>query len=363
MANNQKLPYLPDIKTLLSAGINPKTGLPEKKSKKTYRKDDIKRAIQILDEQNAINRYQWYNLPCDLSSQDLERMIYYKGQLCFFYLEDLDKFFFMPYALNGGIDFYGRFLSIHPVPFSGGTSEKEKDEIAKQRNYLSTLKLDVLYDIPIDFVDPRKNCVLIHDYSKQISQTIVSRSQIQDTIIDIMSDCIPFMRTAILNSTGIKGMRVSSEDEQSNVLAANDSIDRAALNGEKYIPIVGNLEFQDLAEGPTLKSEEFMIAMQSLDNFRLSLYGLENGGLFQKKSHMLEAEQAMNAGIAKSPLNDGLAIRQKFCDIVNAVWGVGISCELSESAINADNNNNGIISDEHDQSGIPGDQGVITDDV
>ena len=83
---------------------------------------------------------------------------------------------------------------------------------------------------------------------------------------------------------------MNTQDESSNVVAANRSVDSAALNGQRYIPIVGNLEFQDLAGGDVAKAEEFLLALQSLDNFRLSLYGLDNGGLFQKKSHMLEAE-------------------------------------------------------------------------
>ena len=96
--------------------------------------------------------------------------------------------------------------------------------------------------------------------------------------------------------------------------------------------------------------------MQSLDNFRLSLYGLDNGGLFQKKSHMLEAEQEANAGHAKSPLDDGLMIRQHMCDVANALWGIGMSCEISETALSADMNGDMLSVDNQDQTGIPGQQ-------
>ena len=30
----------------------------------------------------GLNRFQWYNLPLDISSQELERLLYYRGQLC-----------------------------------------------------------------------------------------------------------------------------------------------------------------------------------------------------------------------------------------------------------------------------------------
>lgn len=357
MAN--KGPALYNLEPFYQAGIDPKTGLPLKMGKAGdgWRKEAVKKALRMVDEQEAVNRYVWYNLPCDISSQELERMLYYRGQLCFFYDKNLEEFYFMPYALDGGIDFYGRFNRIHPVPMAEGVDDEEKREYAKQRNYLSTLKLNVLYDVPLDEVNPFESCVLLHDYTKQLSQTIISRQVINDPLLDIMSDCIPFMRTNLLNSTGVDGVRVNSQDEQSNVIAASMAIDKAALNGEKYVPIIGLAEFQELTPGQVAKSEEYMLAMQSLNNFRLSLYGLESGGLFEKKSHMLESEQQMNAGTTGLVLQDGLAIRQRFCDIVNSVYGVGISCEIAETASGADMNMDGLISDETDQSGeFQGDQ-------
>lgn len=264
------------------------------------------------------------------------------------------QFYFMPYALDGGIDFYGRFNSIHPVPFAEGTSDAEKKKFAEQRNYLSTIKLQCTYDVLLDMPtekDWKGRCVLLHDYTKQLAQTIIPRCQLNDGVIDIMSDCVPFMRTALLNSTGVMGMRVNSEDEQSNVHAASSLINRAALNGEKYIAIVGNIEFQDLTGGEVAKSEEFLLAMQALDNFRLSTYGIENGGLFEKKAHTLESEQAMNTGNTGIVYNDGLAIRQHFCDVVNSIWGVGIWCMPSEQAMGVDTSGDGIVMDEEDQSG------------
>lgn len=360
MENNKKQrgPYLPNYEPFIAAGIDPKTGLPIKMGdcNDGLLKSAIKQSLRILDEQNAVTRYTWYNLPCDITSQELERMLYYKGQLCMFYFEPLDKFFFMPYALDGTIDFYGRFNRVHPVPMAEGQTDIEKEQFSKQRDLLSTIKLDVLYDIPLEPVNPYTSCVLLHDYTKQMSQTVVSRQIVNDPILDVMADCFPLMRTALFNSTGVQGLRVNSQDEQSNVVAANQSIDKAALNGQRYIPVLGQIDFQDLAGGEVAKSEEFLLAMQSLDNFRLSLYGLDNGGLFQKKSHMLEAEQDMNAAHAKSPLDDGLMIRQHMCDIANAIWGVGMSCEVSETALGADKNGDMFAVDNQDQTGIPGQQ-------
>lgn len=362
---NKKGPYLPNLEPLIAAGIDPKTGLPAKvvSENPCFLKENIKRLIRIQDEQDAVNRYTWYNLPDGLNSQMLERMIYYKGQLCFFYFKEMDKFYFMPYALDGGIDFYGRYVGVHPIPFSGGTTDEEKANAAKQMTILSAKKLKPTYDIltPEELLEEGlaaydTRCVLLKDYTEQLAQTVTPRQMLNDAIIDVESECIPFMRTALIRATGVKGMRVGSQDEQSNVQAANNSMLDAALSGKVNIPIIGSVDFQELNDGQVGKSEEFMMALQSLDNFRLSTYGLENGGLFQKRERKLVSEQEMNAGGGSIGLimQDGLSIRQRFCDIVNSIWGLGIWCDVSETVSGTDKDMDGELSDQQDQSGTMG---------
>lgn len=345
-----------DVNTLIQAGFNPKTGLPAKldSDEKCLLKENIKKTLRILDEQNAINRYKWYNLPSSLDGQLIERILYYKGQGMFFYMETNDTFYFLPYALDGTIDVYGRFKSVTPLPFNGSSSNEE----GKQTPWITGLSRSPVYDVLIeDLADQFENgCVLLSDYSKQISQTNISRQILQDPILDAMAEAFPLARTSLIAHSGIKGMRVNDEDQKAQVELASKSITKAALNGKMWIPLVGQIEFQELTDGSALKSEEFLLYMQSLDNFRLSLYGLDNGGLFQKKSHMLEAEQDMNSGNIGLVYQDGLSLRQKFCDIVNSIWGLGIWCEASETVVGIDKNLDGEISDNQDQSGIPGEQ-------
>ena len=312
-------PKIPDFKTLIQAGFDPKTGLPNKIGTKPCLKENVKKALRLIDEQDAVNRYTWYNLPCNITSQELERMLYYKGQLAFFYMEDLDEFYFCPYALDGTIDFYGRFNTIHPVPMTSGEEKAGK----AQAELLSQIKLKCVYGIklPEDLKveDLTKSAVLLHDYSKQLSQTIIPRQIINDGIIDIEAECIPFMRTALIEETGVMGVRVQDADQAAAVQDGANSLVNAAMNGDMYVPIVGQMEFQELTNGGTGKAEDYMLAMQSLDNFRLSLYGIDNGGLFEKKAHELQSEADINGGPVGLVLQDGLSIRQNFCNIVNSI--------------------------------------------
>ena len=340
MANySNKGPKMVPLDLYIQAGIDPKTGLPLKCSGSVPSElvNNVKRQLNIVDLQDALNRYTWYNLPKGLTGNLIERILYYKGQGALFYMESNETFYFLPFALDGSIDVYGRFTGITFLPFNGATSDGE------EKPWIQGFKKTPRYEV---MTDPEEatvenvldSCVILRDYSQQISQTILPRSTVNESILNVMAECIPLMRTALINSTGVNGMKVSNEDEQSNVKAASLAIQKAALNGEKWIPIVGQVEFQEMVNGPTAKAEEFLLSMQALDNYRLSLYGLDNGGLFQKRSHMLEAEQRMNNGNSGIILQDGLYQRQEFCDIVNSWFGLSIYCEISETVNNIDVN-------------------------
>lgn len=339
---------LPDVNLLLQAGFDPKTGLPlkyaggEDGSRVLFK--DIRKVLRVIDEQDAVNRFQWFNLPLDMSGQDLERLLYYKGQLAFFYLKELNKFFCLPYALSGGIDAYGRYQTIHPIPFASGSKEKN-DTTKVLADYLATKNFDVLYDVvtPEELLKKpdyylTECCVLLGDYSKQLSETVIPRCELNAPVIDTMATCIPYMNTALMNATGVTGVKVNTQDEAVQVAIASQAVKEHALEGGRYVPMAGNLNFQELATSQVAKAEEYLLAMQSLDNFRLSTYGLENGGLFQKKSHMLEAEQKTNSGMNSLVMRDGLLKRQTWSNIINSVWGTGTYCMVSEEALGADYN-------------------------
>ena len=345
--NNAKL-YDPE--TMVQAGIDPKTGLPLKMGDTNCAlKTNIKKQLRIVDEQDAINSFTWYNLPEGLNGRLIERILYYKGQGMIFYLNG--KFYFLPYALSGSIDVYGRFTKVTPLPFNGTAGDGTKD-----KPWITGLEFTPVYDVqlPEDYINLqpeelvskiKDSCVILKDYTEQYSQTNISRQVLNDPVLDIMSDCFPFMRTALLNSTGVQGMRVNTENEATNVWAANNSITKAALEGYSKVPVVGNVDFQDLTPGSVAKAEEFLLGMQSLDNYRLSLHGLDNGGIFQKKSHMLEAEQEMNAGNIGLILRDRLQNRQDFCTIFNSIFGHNMWCEVSETAIGMDTTGDGVAGD------------------
>lgn len=132
---------------------------------------------------------------------------------------------------------------------------------------------------------------------------------------------MPFLRTALLNATGTKGIRVNDADQADSVREGSASMIDAATHAEPFVPIVGNVEMQELADGSIGKSQEFLQSMQAIDNFRLGLHGVTNGGLYDKSQYVNNAQTNMNLDGADVTLalQDGLSIRQNFCNIVNSI--------------------------------------------
>ena len=348
----KKSPFMIDPSLYKMAGIDMKSGLPTRVVDGENLKASMKHIMRLIDEQDAVNRYKWYNLPCNISSEELERLLYLKGQLCFFYFEELDEFYFMPFALDGSIDFYGRYNTIHPVPMSSGTEKDDEKADKSQRALLSMKRLTVVKAVKeldqLTLDDLKNSTVILWDYSRQIGQNIIPRADVNDPLLEVISEIPCFLRTALIASTGVKGMRVSDADAKNEVKIASAQVLNCALSGELATPITSTIEIQELFDGPTGKAQEYLLAMQALENFRLSTYGLENGGLFEKKAHKLEEEQEMNTSTVGLVYEDGLAIRQNFCNIVNSIWGTSIWCMPSESVVAGDIDGDGLAFDNNE---------------
>ena len=343
MGNNnvKKGPAIYDLQSLIQAGIDPKTKLPIKMASTDPAElvKGIKANLRVIDEQNAVESFRWINLPSGLDGELIERILYYRGQGMFFFMPTDEKFYFLPYALDGTIDCYGRYTGVTPLPFNGTAAGKDDKPWITGLNRKPIYGIKSLEDLTID--DFEGGCVLLHDYAKQISQTTISRQTLNEPVLQIEAEMLPLMRTACILGTGVKGMRVQDEDQQAQVKLAGQNLYEAAIKGEGYVPIVGNVDFQELTDGANLKGADYMQAMESIDNFRLGLHGLDNGGLFQKKAHMLETEQAQQGGAVGLVFQNRLSERQKFCDIVNSIWDIGMWCEPSEAVLGGDVNGDG----------------------
>lgn len=330
-----KLPVMMDPRMLEQTGIISyyKKALAQGGSKLPL-KDQMRIIMRVVDEADAIGRFEWKNLPENftMTSDEIERLIYYRGQLIFFYFEPLNKFYLMPYA-GQDIDFYGRFTYVTPIPVATG-SENENYEVQKKN--LSSLKLKAFYVKPTqqeikDAGGINNIGIIIRDYDCQMnSQYIIPRAELNEPLLDLESEIFPMARTMRIAACGVKGMRVPDGGASDHVGEANAKMYEAAISGEPFVPIECPVEFQELNEGTAAKNENFMLDLQTSENFRLSTYGIENGGLFNKQSHELENEAKLNSGPVRARLKRCLNKRKESADIINKIWGLNIQPVISE---------------------------------
>lgn len=355
MTNNKTVPVLVTpalIDLYKQAGIDPATGLPSRlDSGLCNLKQGMVNLLKVKDQQTAVNRYRWYNLPNGLTGEYLERLLYNRFTAGFFYNRIDGLFYLLPYALNGTIDCYGRYTSVTPISI-GSTVDKP---VA----FIQDLKLDCIYS----FEDLKPNSfeegiVILKDYTPLgvSSQYSICRESLQGAIIEAEAEALPFARTNLIANCGVKGMRVPDQDSQADVKQASRAVTKAALEGNPWIPIKAMQEFQDLTSNGRMATNEYTAYMQTLDNIRLGAYGLSTNGVQTKSAHMLETEQDRNANNDAFIYQDGLALRQEFCDLVNTIWGLGIWCEPAQTMTGIDTNGDGNLYDEKDQSGVPNEQ-------
>ena len=320
--------------------------------------DAVLKNLRILDEQTAVNSGVWYNLPDGLTSQDIERFLYYRYQLGGFWLDDQDDgfgtFYFLPPSKRGNIDCYGRMTKFTPIPM--GTPYGEKDPSP----WIEGLERKVIRAFPEAFNPkyPEEYGLLLYDYTPQIANGGVygiPRQQLIDPILKYMAEIICMSRTRLKTSTGVQGVRVQDKSCLGQIIDANNMADEAAVNGKRYVGVVSQFPLEDLGMNNSGNIQDFLTAFQTLENLRLSLHGIKTNGVGEKPSTYVNNAQSMvqqsNTGLA---FQDGVTIRKNFCAWWNQAFGplqihkTGglLAYEPSESIVGIDMDMNGLAIDD-----------------
>lgn len=353
MASKHGIPQYRDaqtIQTCLNAGVDPNTGNAIKFNPLcASTPEEFLMGMRVLDEQQAVNRYVWTGLPSGLTGQLLERVLYYRSKLCFFHLDNNDyggTFYALPFNGVGEPDVYGNYQEAVPLPFNGKAKDKKEND-----PWIPGLRLKIQRDLhPVTLEDYEDSCVVLYDYSRQLSQTILTRQTLQDPILRQMAEIFPMVRTNMMANSGVRGMRVNSDEEAFQVSLANESIADASMNGKYLIPIIGHQDFQDFTNNQRSNAQDYLLTMQSYDNYRLQMYGLKNGGLFDKSAYVNNIQAGNEQANVELQYQDGLTLRQNFCKFINYYFNLSTWCDSPETVQGNDLNMDGRVTDDHDDT-------------
>ena len=286
----------------------------------------------IVKKQNQIEtfeRYMWINIPFGLTQDLIERILYYRGKGVFYYNDNIDKFQFLPFALNGNIDEYGRYINCNSLPFIGVDSNDEKN---KKDQKLIYENLNIVYDLPYN-EEMLKNArerktvgIILNDSSLGLSQQPVVRNIYVEPVIHLIATLFQIINTAMFGSADHNLLQVEDESELESIQNQIDAINFDILKGNRFTPVVGKLPITPLKTTSSVDLEGLFNTFNSLTNFLKSITGVANAGVFDKKAHLLQEEQKLNGSNSDDIYYNGLRLRQEFCLLVQAYYNYPIWC-------------------------------------
>lgn len=289
--------------------------------------------FNIMREQNkieTIERYMWVNVPFGLTADIIERLLFYRGKGVFYFNDKVGKFQFLPFALNGVIDEYGRYTSCNTLPFTGvDTDEKKK----KKTQSLVYENLELVYDLPYDEetfkkINEQKTFgIVLNDSSLSISQQPIIRYNYVKPVLHMMATLMQIINTAMFGNADHNLLQIENEGELDSVKTQIEAINQDILRGNRFTPIVGKLPITPLKTTNSADLEGLFNTFNSLNNFLKSITGVANAGVFDKKAHLLQDEQKLNGSNADDVYYNGLRLRQEFCLMVQAYYQYPIWCE------------------------------------
>ena len=163
------------------------------------------------------------------------------------------------------------------------------------------------------------------------------------------------MRTAILKACMPKLVKVADEGVYDSVIAELQSVEDSILAGKTMIPVTSFQDLQELEDKSSPAIVETMLRVwESYDNIRKSNLGICNDGAFKKASQILQDEQDENKVRTDMILEDGLTNRKDLAEMVNRLFGLSVTVEMSDS-MNKDK--------EVKEDGRPDDKDVSDQDV
>lgn len=304
----------------------------------------------IMREQNMVEtleRYMWTNIPFGLTQDLIERLLFFRGKGVLYFNDKVEKFQFLPFALNGVIDEYGRFTKCNTLPFTG----VDEEDVAKNKGSKKKMQtlvyedLEIVYDLPYNeetfkMAKNKKTVgIILNDNSLAVSQQPIIRSNYVKPVLHMMATLMQIINTAMYGNADHNLLQVENESELESINQQINAINFDILRGRRFTAVVGKLPITPLKTSNTANLEGLFSTFNSLTNFLKSITGVANSGVFDKKAHLLQEEQKLNGSNSDDIYYNGLRLRQEFCLMVQAYYNYPIWCESKRGMTEAQSEN------------------------
>lgn len=270
--------------------------------------------LEVANRCQIISRYKWYNLPNAWDSETVEMALYMYGSLCCF-MED-NNIVFANFTPIGPLTQQGKMEYITPITFDGVEHKTLK------RCYNKNSEFDFDEDC----------CIILHDYTPPFTNDkIISRRQLDlSTTINDEVNIYKCMFYDVLFSMKKALMTCDDEDQVNTILKQlSDLFDPTnpffACKDENILDKINVTTLNQKMEIDNyIKLIEFYNKCRRNDN------GIPTEAIFEKNERFLNDEIVERSKRSSLILENGLAEREKFCELANKCFNTQLYVEIAE---------------------------------
>lgn len=234
--------------------------------------------------QEYMERYKWEGLPDELPVDLIERILFFRFKGMFFKYND--KHYFLPFALKGTIDPYGRYESVVPTLFTGQWDEKAKkytDEL-----FLPSAVSDKMFNVKYSINGEKDdwNTVILTDQSLHISQDLPTPATTITPIIDQLTDIIVLVNIDLMSSAKVYTIVAPDQETKEAIEQEMSELDGNIAQGKRFVVLTGNpaQRLEELQGSSAKDSARYFQTYQSLDNLRKEIIGSKADQLSKSKN-------------------------------------------------------------------------------
>lgn len=274
---------------------------------------EFRTLLADLDIQQACNRYVWEGLPNNLTSWQIEQMLYYKGQLCGFFMGGV--LYILPFAQKDGVNVLGQPNAVQPVAFNGAMNA----ELASFGGKLIVSNLGAF--------NPKAQAALLYDKNPLNSNgNTISRYLLNNVLTEAQADILGRIRTNVKNSSQKVVFYVDSEAQKRQT---ESDLLNAYGSEQPFVIVVRNatgIEERTDGKADTLQgniqsdTQALFEAYQSFNSIRCGALGITNGGAFEKKERKITAEADDMAQQTDLVIQGGLDMRKLFLSQMKLIY-------------------------------------------
>lgn len=282
----------------------------------------------------TIERFEWKNLPPEIPSDLIERILYFRYKGAFFCFNE--RYHFLPFTLKGTIDSYGRYIGITPVLFTGQWKASGDGKISDDIAFVSGRTYKVVYDLPgaeqeldeLDLLEFDDKAVILTDSSLEVSQDYTPMNYLIRPIVEQLVDILVLVNIDLISSAKMFYVVAKDEAQKTAIEKEFYDLDNRILNGKRVVVLTSPTDLKELMGTSVKDTARYFQSYQSIENLRKDIIGIDNGGTFMKQEHTTEMETQANTSGGSFVLNNALRMRKEFCKIVNKTFCLDIDVDI-----------------------------------